>query len=189
MLLGTGRYQVGRGGCSPHRMLLGTGRYPVGSGVDAFRTGYYQETLRAAECVTPAVFAGPCTCEKCSSCHAGHVRRRKPKRRKLSIYVPVVPITKAHRKGLRLRRTQQPWLRLAGRLRSRCRSRVCPLRTGGCDRASVLLGHILTGSILGLVVQGILWALLLGQSLGSGWGSVLRTPRLYMAYNGYMLGP
>ena len=32
MLLGTGRYQVGSGGCSPHRMLLGTGRYQVGSG-------------------------------------------------------------------------------------------------------------------------------------------------------------
>ena len=27
MLLGTGRYQVGSDGCSPHRMLLGAGRY------------------------------------------------------------------------------------------------------------------------------------------------------------------
>ena len=30
MLLGTGRYQVGSDGCSPHRMLPGTGRYQVG---------------------------------------------------------------------------------------------------------------------------------------------------------------
>ena len=31
MLLARGRYQVGSGGCSTHRMLLGTGRYQVGS--------------------------------------------------------------------------------------------------------------------------------------------------------------
>ena len=29
--LGTGRYQVGSDGCSPHRMLLEAGRYQVGS--------------------------------------------------------------------------------------------------------------------------------------------------------------
>ena len=113
MLLGTGRYQVGSGGCSPHRMLLGTGHYQLGSGggslhrmllgtqhdkvtpVDVSRTGYFQETLRAAECVTPAVFSGTCACEKCSLCHAGHVRRRKPKRRKMRVYVPVLPVTRA----------------------------------------------------------------------------------------------
>ena len=47
MLLGTGRYQVGSDGCSPHRMLLGTGRYQVGSdGCSPHRmllgTGRYQ---------------------------------------------------------------------------------------------------------------------------------------------------
>ena len=31
MLLGTGRYQVGSDGCSPHRMLLEKKRYQVGS--------------------------------------------------------------------------------------------------------------------------------------------------------------
>ena len=49
----------------------------------AFRTGHYQETPPPAECVMPAVFSGPCTCEKwCSSCHASHVLWRMPKRRK-----------------------------------------------------------------------------------------------------------
>ena len=112
MLLGTGRCQVGSGGCLPHQMLLGTGRCQVSRRgcsphrmlpvtehevrqVDALRIGYYQETLRAAEWVTPAVFSGPCTCEKCSSCHAGHVRQRNPKRRKMRVYVPVVHLTRS----------------------------------------------------------------------------------------------
>ena len=30
LFLETGRYEVGRDGCPPHRMLLGTGRYQVG---------------------------------------------------------------------------------------------------------------------------------------------------------------
>ena len=44
--------------------------------------------------MTPAVFSGPATCKKCSSCHAGHVRRSERKQHKTRVYVPVVPKTR-----------------------------------------------------------------------------------------------
>ena len=50
MLLGTGRCQVGRHGCSPHQVLLETGRYHVqqDGAIDASKTGRCQAGSEAS---------------------------------------------------------------------------------------------------------------------------------------------